>query len=71
LVGNQAANLHTNLAAGQHDFYPISPIVEMANDMSLHIVDPAAIPEPSSLVLLLAAGLTGAIGWGRRRLCQR
>jgi hypothetical protein len=71
-VGNQTANLHTNLAAGQHDFFPISPIVEMFTDGSMHIVDPAVVvPEPSSLVLLLAAGLTGAIGWGRRRLVKQ
>jgi hypothetical protein len=72
LVGNQNANLHTNLAAGQHDFYVISPVQEMANDLSLHIVDPAVtVPEPSSIALLLAAGLTGAIGWGRRRLFRQ
>lgn len=76
-VGDQAANMHTGLAAGEVDFYPGvsdtlgTPVPKVVSEQTLlaaHMVDPVPAPEPTT-VTVLGAALAGLAGMrrGRRR----
>ncbi|MES9905096.1 MAG: VPLPA-CTERM sorting domain-containing protein [Sedimenticola sp.] len=64
LVGDQDADFHTNLAAGQFDFYLVGDGVHDAGDGSMHIVEPVPIP---AALWLFGSGLLGLIGISRRK----
>ena len=68
LVGDQTANLHTNLNTVPDgvDFFP-GEISEDASGAAHHVVDPADVPEPGSIFLLLTvAGMTACLSRLRR-----
>lgn len=67
LVGNAAANWHTNKGAGQLDFFP-GPISESHPSGAVHNVTLTSIPEPGTLGLMLAGLVALGARFTRRRL---
>jgi PEP-CTERM motif len=52
-------------------FFPLGPCIEIAPGQNeVHVVEPAGVPEPTAL-LLLASGLVGIAGVGRKRISRK
>jgi hypothetical protein len=71
---NPYADLWTNLDVGETNFFPgvgpggVNTIISETSLFAAHLVGPASIPEPGSL-MLLGSGVLGLIPlrWRRRR----
>ncbi|MCZ8049311.1 MAG: PEP-CTERM sorting domain-containing protein [Microcystis aeruginosa K13-05] len=63
-VGDQTANLHTNLGADQMDFFLIGDVEHNHRDYAAnHTVRQAKVPEPSTVLGLIAVGLSSIVGF--------